>query len=182
MRRAVVVAHPDDESLWFGGLVIAEPGDWMIICCSIPRVDPIRAWKFFDACAVLGARARLLPFVESDPGKPLGNLDALDLSGFDEVVTHNEVGEYGHQHHKQLHRFVAERCRERTLVSGYGRNAGGLRRYALTRATHAAKMAALRCYDHVSPSDGRPKWEALIARYGTQFDLSVETYDRVGAG
>src|SRR6266705_2571148 len=99
MRRALVVAHCDDESLWFGGLLAAEPGDWTIIACSIPRTDPIRAWKFFDACEVLGAKPRLLPFVESGPLELLGNTDRLDLAGFDQIVTHNVVGEYGHRHH-----------------------------------------------------------------------------------
>ena len=27
-------------------------------------------------------------------------------------------------------------------------------------------------------SDGKPKWRALIDRYGAEFDLGVETYDR----
>jgi hypothetical protein len=39
-------------------------------------------------------------------------------------------------------------------------------------------MAALRCYDHTSPIDGKPKWRALLGRYGGEFDLGVETYDR----
>jgi hypothetical protein len=39
-------------------------------------------------------------------------------------------------------------------------------------------MAALRCYDHVSSLDGIPKWRALIDRYGSEFDLGVETYAR----
>lgn len=179
MRRAVVVAHPDDESLFFGGLVIAEPGDdWTVICCSIPRLDPIRAWKFFDACAVLGASGLLLPFVESEPHKPLGHLDALDLSRFDEVVTHNEHGEYGHAHHVELHRFVAQRCPGRTLVNGYGRTTQGRLRYALDAGSYERKLAAIHCYNHISPSDGQPKGSALLARYGSMFNLSVETYDR----
>jgi LmbE family N-acetylglucosaminyl deacetylase len=177
VRRALVVAHPDDESLFFGGLVIAEPGDWTIICCSIPRTDPERAWKLFDACEVLGAKARLLPFVESGPKEPLQNLNLIDLSGFDQIVTHNTVGEYGHQHHVQINRRLMACCPDKILTGGYGKSVGP-KRIALNERQLGVKMAALRCYDHTSPSDGKPKWRALIDRYGSQFDLGVETYDR----
>lgn len=177
MPRALVVAHPDDESLWFGGLLAAEPGDWTIICCSIPRVDPVRAWKFFDACDVLGAKARLLPFVESRADDPMGHLGTLDLSDFDQVVTHSVVGEYGHGHHVQINRFLKERYPEKMVAGCYGK-APGAHRIALNEHQLGLKMAALRCYDHTSPTDGKPKWRALLDRYGAQFDLGVETYER----
>ncbi len=177
MRRALVVAHPDDESLWFGGLLAAEPGDWTVICCSIPRTDPERAWKFFDACEVLGAKARLLPFTEAGAKEPLQDLDLMDLSGFEQIVTHNVVGEYGHAHHVQINRTLVARYPDKIVTGGYGK-APGAKRIALNEHQLGLKMAALRCYDHTSPSDGKPKWRALLDVYGPQFDLGVETYDR----
>lgn len=177
MRRALVVAHPDDESLWFGGLLAAEPGDWTVICCSIPRADPERAWKFFDACEVLGAKARLLPFAETHAKEPLLHVDLIDLSRFDQVVTHNTVGEYGHGHHVWLNRILTARYPDKVVTGGYGR-APGAKWIALSDHQIGIKMAALRCYDHTSPTDGKPKWRALLERYGSQFDLGIETYDR----
>lgn len=170
MRRALVVAHPDDESLWFGGLLAAEPGDWTVICCSVPRTDPIRAEKFFDACKVLGAKAELIRIVESETM----DLSSLDLSGFDQIVTHNSVGEYGHKHHVQIHRHLSAR---HDVVTGCYGKAPGPKRIVLNEYQLGLKMAALRCYDHISPTDGIPKWRALIDRYGSQFDLGIETYD-----
>lgn len=177
MRRALIVAHPDDEALWFGGLLAAEPGDWTIICCSIPRTDPERAWKFFDACEVLKAKPRLLPFVEAGPSADMQNLGLLDLSVFGQIVTHSAVGEYGHKHHVQLNRWLTERWSHRLLVGCYGK-APGQKRVVLNEHQLGIKMAAIRCYDHTSPSDGKPKWRALLNRYGGEFDLGVETYDR----
>lgn len=177
MRRALVVAHPDDESLWFGGLLAAEPGDWTVICCSIPRTDPVRAWKFFDACEVLRARARLLPSVEAGPGEPLKHLDVLGLSAFDEIVTHGSAGEYGHGHHLQLNRVLKARYPDKVIGGCYG-SAPGPKRIVLNEHQLGLKTAALRCYDHVSSSDGIPKWRALLDRYSPQFDLGVETYER----
>jgi hypothetical protein len=170
MRRALVVAHPDDESLWFGGLLAAEPGNWTVICCSTPRTDPIRAEKFFDACKVLNAHAALIRLVETDTL----DISSLDLSGFDQIVTHNSVGEYGHKHHLQLNRHLAAKYK---IVTGCYGKAPGPKKIALNEHQLGLKLAALRCYDHVSPSDGIPKWRALIDRYGGQFDLAVETYD-----
>lgn len=181
MRRALVVAHPDDESLFFGGLVIANPGDWTIICCSTPRIDPVRAEKFFDACRVLDARGILRQSIEPPPSEPFPVLDAIgreiERCDADVIVTHNVVGEYGHIHHVCLNRFIASRWPDKIVTGGYGK-APGPYVVSLDPEGLARKLSALRCYDHVSPSDGRPKWQALLDRYGPQFDLSVETYDR----
>lgn len=175
-RRALVVAHCDDEALWFGGLVASEPGDWTIIACSIPRTDPERAWKFFDSCAVLGAKPRLLPFTEAGPGEPLKRLEQIDLTGFDQIVTHGTCGEYGHVHHLQINRWLTSTFPAKVLTGCYGKSAGP-RVVKLNERQLGVKMAAIRCYDHTSTTDGKPKWQALIERYSPQFDLAVETYD-----
>jgi len=169
MRRVLVVAHPDDEVLWFGGLLVAEPGDWTIICCSIPRADPIRAWKFFDACEVLGAKPRLLPFIESEAGAQLPYLaNCLDLSGYDLIATHGPAAEYGHVHHRQIHDLVVSRHSDKRLVlCGFGSDDSMCARLSLSNAQLDVKLLALKKYDHILPYAGRPipKWEALIERY-----------------
>jgi LmbE family N-acetylglucosaminyl deacetylase len=172
-RGAVVVAHPDDEVMWVGGLLARYGEAFTVICCSIPARDPVRAWKFFDACAVLGAAARLMPFQERPPA-PLDHLDLLDLSGFDLIVTHNAVGEYGHAHHVQLHRHIKKRWPDKTATFGWAPDSRGEVVLHLTADEQAKRLAALKCYDHVSPSDGRPKWEALLDHYA--IDLRIETH------
>lgn len=178
-RGALVVAHPDDEVLWAGGLLARYGERITVICCSIPRSDPIRAWKFFDVCDVLGAKARLIPFVEALPGDALQNLGALDLSVFDLIVTHNDVGEYGHAHHRTLHRFVKERWGDKAATFGHRPGGHGTKVLYLTADEQALKLRALQCYDHISPNDGgKPKWQALLDRYA--IDLRVETFDPPG--
>ena len=169
MKSALVVAHADDESLFFGGLLASEPGDWTVICCSIARADPIRSYKFFDACEVLGAKGRLLPFAEALLETP-HHLNKLDLSGFDRIVTHGAAGEYGHAHHKIIHRHITSKWISKPIIVR-----GTTRRLILTDEQRALKLAALRCYDHVSPDDGKPKWQALLAKYPEWID--VESYD-----
>lgn len=184
-NNVIVTAHPDDETLWCGGLVLRFSAvRWTVICCSIPRHDAVRAHYFFDACARLGATARLLPFVETEPGEALRSLDVLDLSAFDCIVTHNAHGEYGHNHHAQIHRHIVEHWSEKPIVTfGYRPGGEGAHRIELRPDELKAKLEALSAYRHLHPYLGRsiPKWEALVHRYYTVEGLrpDVETYDRL---
>lgn len=168
-RGLAIFAHPDDETLWCGGLLSRGDLDWTVVCCSIPEKDPERAYKFFGACSALGVTGRLLPFGEK--AGPF-RLDMIDTDGFDVVLTHGVAGEYGHPQHKELH----ERLPMATRHIGYGGE--GRYKLPLSDPMKHRKMAALRCYDHVSPADdGKPKWEALLEYYGKRFDVWRETYD-----
>lgn len=172
MRNAIVVAHPDDECLFAASMPILYPDrNWTIICLSIPVRDPIRAWKFFNACAMLGAQGRLMPVPEFAP------LD-FDLSCFDTVVTHNAAGEYGHAHHKQTHAIVTQK-RPDAITFGYRADGLGTVQHYLRGEALARKQRAIDCYDHVLPYDGKrmTKAEALRVRYGSAWDFSLETFD-----
>lgn len=96
---------------------------------------------------------------------------------FDWVLTHNRFGEYGHPHHKQVHEFVKQRALESPLMF-FGREAPDALQYPLTPTELERKLQALRCYDHVSSTDRRPKWEALVDRYfsGDVRRMGEETY------
>ena len=103
-------------------------------------------------------------------GVPLAGLEYLDLDA-DVVVTHGAAGEYGHPHHVQVHQYVIARASGRVLTFG------GPHVLELTMAERAAKLHALKAYDHVLPYEGVPmaKWEALLARYGAAW-MERETY------
>lgn len=171
----LVVAHPDDETLWCGGLVWATRDlGWTIVCCSIPVADPVRAWLWNDACQALGAKwAKLLPTPEN-PGGLLTQLPGL--RGYSCYVTHGAAGEYGHIHHQQVHQHVIEDADADVLTIN---TQAGEYRIDLGPETLEAKMAALQRYRHILPYMGEdlPKWEALIKRYGDDFDIAAEGYD-----
>lgn len=177
-RGAVVVAHPDDEAMWFSGLIMAHRLQWTIFCCSVPTSDPVRGYKFFDSCALLGATPRLLPFQEVR-NKPLAGLENLNLAEFDFVVTHNERGEYGHPHHRQVHEHVRSTYGGPVICTSYGMEPGP-DKVTLSLRERERKIATIECYNHVLPYEGvaMPKSRALINRYQNRegYNLFEETY------
>ena len=180
----IVVAHPDDETLWAGGLVLKNNDlDWSALCCSIPRIDPIRAWDWHMACQKLGINRTLLcPFQETSPDTPLECVPIV--RGASCIVTHGMQGEYGHAHHRQIHWMYTDSSTVPVLCFNVGQSSEYT--IVLSDEEFSAKMAALKSYHHgtVYPPLGSdvPKWEALLHRYGTDerrtegFDLAPEKY------
>lgn len=115
-RRALaIVAHPDDETIWLGGLIARRPEmNWTIF--SLCRAsDPDRAPKFFRVCRHFKAKA-LIADLPDDGGLSVKQLTPLikkiiikQLSRADEfaaVFTHGANGEYGHPVHRAAHQAV----------------------------------------------------------------------------
>lgn len=172
-RAAMIVAHPDDESLWGAGIVIRYPKDWTIFCCTVPFHDPVRAEKFKDACRVLGA----VP-IASNLSERGGPIEIPKLDEYDLVVTHNSIGEYGHVQHMELHNAIKSRWPDKTICFGYGSQAAPQLVIELTDEERARKLAAIKSYDHVSPTDhGNPKWRALLNVFDHKYDLWREPYE-----
>jgi glycosyltransferase involved in cell wall biosynthesis len=128
MRGLVVVAHPDDELLWFGGLLLrSREQDWTIACATHgPETE--RGRDFLEVCRRLGARPRQLGL--RDEVACLLDEAALDawLRGLAEedawqvVLTHNRRGEYGHPHHRQVGRLASQHW-PRAIHCGFGAEA-----------------------------------------------------------
>ena len=51
---AIIVAHPDDETLWAGGTMLSNPEWQYFVACLCRKTDPNRAPKFEKALDVLG--------------------------------------------------------------------------------------------------------------------------------
>lgn len=175
-RTAVIVAHPDDEILWGGGLLARHPG-LDVICCSIPHRDPERVIGFFRAMKLLGHHPLLLPFSEGSASSPLTHLDLLELDHYSTIITHNEAGEYGHLHHRQVHQYLLSHFRGKIYSFGFGKGRIAL---TLSEDEQAKKLAALQCYSSKSTADGGlPKWSALLKTY--EIDFAEESYDLIAA-
>jgi LmbE family N-acetylglucosaminyl deacetylase len=115
-RAAVVVAHPDDETLWCGGYILTHPGlRWRIVTLC-RAVDPDRAPKFRRVLERLGAEGEMADLDDGPDQAPLPfehvqETTARLLAGtsYDLVLTHGPRGEYTrHQRHEECCRAVVD--------------------------------------------------------------------------
>lgn len=113
-RVAVVVAHPDDEVLWCGGLLLSHP-EWNTFVAVLCRAgDPDRAPRLDRALARLGARGAIGALDDGPEQRPLEGglvaeriLDLLPDRAFDLILTHSPRGEYTrHRRHEETGRAV----------------------------------------------------------------------------
>lgn len=113
-HAAVVVAHPDDETLWCGGLILSHPHWrwWIVTLCRAS--DPDRAPKFRRVLEFLGADGEMANLDDGPDQKPLDHdllcqTVQLLLRGrqFDLVITHGPSGEYTrHRRHEECCRAI----------------------------------------------------------------------------
>lgn len=176
----VIVAHPDDEVLWAGGLILSNPGlKWTVICCSIPRIDTERAWLWNDACDRLGVSdKKLFPALESPPDQYLGALP--EVKGYSAYITHGFDGEYGHLHHRQVHHHV--KLSADAPVYCFSLNGKHNHELRLAEETYNKKLDALKAYSHIAPYPylkDVPKWRALLHRYSEMdgLDFRIERFE-----
>jgi len=101
LRAAVVVAHPDDETLWCGGYILDHPEfNWRIVTlCRASDSD--RAPKFRKVLQQLGAEGEMADLDDGpDPMPPpieLVQTTAARLlvdRSYDLVLIHGPQGEY----------------------------------------------------------------------------------------
>jgi LmbE family N-acetylglucosaminyl deacetylase len=110
----LVVAHPDDETIFFGGLLqVYRRRPWKVICVTDGNADGQGAKRkadFTHACAQLKIKdCEMWTFPDRfdarlDVAELQKQLMALDAS---EVFTHGVLGEYGHPHHQDVCLAVA---------------------------------------------------------------------------
>ena len=115
VRVAMVVAHPDDETLWAGGTVLMNPEwQWNIVClCRGDDTD--RAGKFHRALEKYGATGTMGNLDDGPEQSPVPNelaqetiLSLLGERSYDLILTHSPYGEYTqHRRHEETGRAVA---------------------------------------------------------------------------
>ncbi len=111
---AVIVAHPDDETLWAGGTILKHPLWNCFVVCLCRKNDANRAPKFFRAIKLLGAKGIMGNLNDGPKQTPIPEekieqliMDLLPPIHFNLILTHNPTGEYTkHLRHEEVSRAV----------------------------------------------------------------------------
>jgi len=110
----VIVAHPDDETLWAGGTILSHPS-WRCFVVSLCRgSDADRAPRFFNALKVLKSEGAIGDLDDGPGQEPLNEtevemaiLNLLPPDHFDLIISHNPSGEYTrHIRHEEVGKAV----------------------------------------------------------------------------
>lgn len=119
----MIVAHPDDETLFGGGELIRHANEYKVVVLDygnhmvrhrefIKAMETIgiQKWEHWDGEPYKSSAAYnesiLIPLIE----RVLGERD------WTKVVTHNQGGEYGHYRHVSTHNLMARLCPEKLWV------------------------------------------------------------------
>jgi LmbE family N-acetylglucosaminyl deacetylase len=111
---AVIVAHPDDETLWAGGTILSNPSWNCFIVCLCRGNDNDRAPKFFKTLQILGSEGIMGDLDDGPEQKPVDEIELehailklLPSNHFDLIISHNPNGEYTrHIRHEEIGKAV----------------------------------------------------------------------------
>lgn len=122
----VIVAHPDDETIWAGGTIARYREVRWTIFVLCRKSDPDRMPKFMRVAKHYGARGiicdledeGLLNIEESIPAiQQIMRAELPPPTGgvWDILFTHGANGEYGHWRHKAVHLAVKQMLKKKEL-------------------------------------------------------------------
>ena len=124
-QNIMIVAHPDDESIW-GGIHLLQ-NNYLVICLTNGN-NQTRAKEFYKVMEQTHNTGIILDY----PDKTNGKRDnwkkvyhdieedlnyILSNHTFTTIVTHNPKGEYGHAHHKMTSAIVTSITKDINLTS-----------------------------------------------------------------
>lgn len=142
----LVVAHPDDESIFFSGLLMNQRSlPWKVICVTDGNADQAgsaRAEQFKKACQLLKVKGEQWGFKDVfeerlNTDKLIKKLKELETPAV--VYTHQILGEYGHPHHQDVSFAVHQTFAKKIPVWSTSYNAYPQKNYKFTPTQYKTK-------------------------------------------
>lgn len=184
----LIVAHPDDETLWAGGTILSHPSWNCFIICVTRKRDKERATKFFKALKVFQSDGIMGDLDDGPEQKELNEIeieqviiDLLPPGHFDLVITHNPSGEYTrHKRHEEISMAVIRLWLNGKINSdllwtfAYEDGNKGYNPRAIENATHFQRLVGdvwLKKYKIITETYGFEKksWEARTTPHNEAF-------------
>jgi len=111
---AVIVAHPDDETLWTGGLILLHPEVKWTVLTLCRKSEPDRSSKFYKTMNILRAKGIMGDLDDGLEQTPLNIkeveeeiLSILPENEYDLILSHSTQGEYTRHHrHEEVAKAV----------------------------------------------------------------------------
>lgn len=123
-KNIMIVAHPDDETIWGGDHLLEE--DYVVVCITC-GTNKIRDKEIRNVLDVSDDELIKLGYPDNPGGivsdwegykediaKDLDEI--LTMKKYDKIVTHNPQGEYGHKHHIMTNHMVTYLVNKENLV------------------------------------------------------------------
>ncbi len=123
---ACIVAHPDDETLWAGGMILMNQQIRWTIISLCRKSDKERSAKFFKVVKKYKGEGIMGDLDDGPEQRPLEKeiiqeaiTDLLPKEEFDIIMTHSTAGEYTrHLRHEEIGMVCKELFREGKLKAG----------------------------------------------------------------
>lgn len=114
-NKLLICAHPDDETIFFGGLLLQHPGEFKVALVTDANADgrgQERMNEFQTALKKLGVTEFAMLGFPDIYEKRINHKELINAlknelhANYQEVYTHNILGEYGHPHHQDISYIV----------------------------------------------------------------------------
>ena len=114
----VIVAHPDDDILWFGEFLIKNSSNTKVLCITSANND-IRSKEFIKVMTALNISYEMWDYIDSKTH--IGSLQLEEelktiCEKFDNIYTHSSCGETGHPQHIMLHDYIFKISKEKLYI------------------------------------------------------------------
>jgi hypothetical protein len=123
-KNLMIVAHPDDETIWGADHLIEE--DYLVVCVTC-GTNKTRDKEIARALSISDDELIKLGYPDN-PGGVISDWsdekediindlkEIILMKNYDKIVTHNPTGEYGHPQHIMLNKFVTQITKEYNLT------------------------------------------------------------------
>lgn len=118
----MIVAHPDDESIWGGQHLLDQKGEYVVVCLT-SKNNPTRNKEFHQAIKQVHDQGVMYAYPDKVQGKRSQwkkehkQIEKtirywVRKKHWTKIVTHNPDGEYGHQHHRMTSEMVTKEVKK----------------------------------------------------------------------